>query len=94
MNISQLLSQHPRAAHTFRLDFIAMFFTGAVLACIHMLDVIGSKAYEAGSFEIALIRSGMGFGMIASYLVANRVIHNRRASVSKEEAKKPTFGSG
>jgi len=78
LNISQLLSQHPRAAHTFRFDFIAMLFTGAVLACIHMLDVIGSKAYDAGSFEIALIRSGMGFGMIASYLVANRVIHHRR----------------
>lgn len=78
MNVTKLLTRHPRASHTFRLDFSAMLFTGAVLACIQMLDVIGAKAYGAGSFEIALIRSGMGFGMIASYLVANKVVHRRR----------------
>jgi hypothetical protein len=78
LKISQLLSNDPRAGHTYRLDFSAMFFTGAVLACIQILDVIGAKAYGAGSFEIALIRSGMGLGMMASYWVATRVVFSRR----------------
>jgi hypothetical protein len=55
-----------------------MLFTGAVLACIQMLDVIGAKAYGAGFYEIALIRSGMGIGMIASFLVAARIMRGRR----------------
>jgi hypothetical protein len=78
VNVSKLLNRHPRAAHTFRLDFVSMLFTGSVLACIQILDVIGAKAYGAGTFEIALIRSGMGMGMIASFLVATRVVHRRR----------------
>jgi hypothetical protein len=78
LNVSKLLAPLPRASHTYRLDFGAMLFTGAVLACINMLDVIGAKAYGAGSFEVALIRSGMGVGMIASYWVATRIIHTRR----------------
>jgi hypothetical protein len=78
LNVSKLLAPLPRASHTYRLDFSAMLFTGAVLACINMLDVIGAKAYGAGSFEVALIRSGMGLGMIASYWVATRIIHSRR----------------
>lgn len=55
-----------------------MLFTGSVLSCIHMLDVIGAKAYGAGTFEIALIRSGMGLGLMGSYLVATRVAGRRR----------------
>jgi hypothetical protein len=55
-----------------------MLFTGSVMACIQLLDVIGAKAYGAGSFEIALIRSGMGLGMITSYWVATRVVHTSR----------------
>lgn len=55
-----------------------MLFTGAVLACLQLLEVIGTKAYGAGKFEIALIRSGMGFGLMAAYLVATNVVHRRR----------------
>jgi len=50
-----------------------MLFTGLVAACTQMLEVVGAKAYGAGPFEIACVRSGMGLGMIASFLVAVRV---------------------
>jgi len=76
--IKDLLKNSPRAAHTYRLDLRAMLFTGAVLACIQLLEVIGAKAYGAGSFELALIRSGMGIGMMAAYLVATNVVNRRR----------------
>ena len=78
MNVRKLLAAHPRAGHTFRLDFTAMLFTGAVMAGLQLVDVVGAKAYGAGAFSIAFIRSGMGAGMIASYFVARRVVRGPR----------------
>lgn|GEM_PF-1711931 len=77
-SLRSLLSKSPRAWHTYKLDVRAMLFTGGVLGCLQLLEVIGTKAYGAGSFEIALIRSGMGIGMMAAYLVATNVAHRRR----------------
>lgn len=77
-SLPHLLSHYPRGLHTYRLDVRAMLFSGAVLACLQLLEVIAAKAYSAGSFEIALIRSGMGIGMMAAFLVAFNVVHRRR----------------
>ena len=77
-SLSHLLSDFPRGLHTYRFDLRAMYFSGAVLACLQLLEVIAAKAYHAGTFEIALIRSGMGIGMMAAFLVAFNVVHRRR----------------
>jgi len=75
LNVFKMLRDYPRAAHTFRFDLFAMFFTGAVGACIQVLEIVGAKAYGAGPFAIACIRSGMGLGMVASFLVATRIVN-------------------
>jgi hypothetical protein len=77
-SLTDLLARSPRALHTYRLDIRAMFFTGAVLGCVQLLEVIGAKAYGAGAFELALIRSGMGIGMTAAFLVASRIVNRPR----------------